>query len=111
MGASKTENYSSKHNDLARMLKALAHPARLVILEFLLKTEGCICSDIVKELPLAQPTVSQHLKAMKEAGLIHGNIEGKGICYCVEVKTLVKLQRFLTSVNTRLEQKKKNTCC
>jgi ArsR family transcriptional regulator, arsenate/arsenite/antimonite-responsive transcriptional repressor len=83
MGATKTDHFTDRQNQLAVILKAMGHPARVAILEFLLKTETCICGDIVDELPLAQPTVSQHLKALKDAGLIVGNIEGNAICYCI----------------------------
>ena len=76
MGATKTDHFTEKQNAISAMAKALGHPARVAILEYLMKTEGCICSDIVNELPLAQPTVSQHLKELKTAGWIKGNIEG-----------------------------------
>ncbi|RYG53538.1 ArsR family transcriptional regulator, partial [archaeon] len=70
---------------------------------------ACICGDIVNELPLAQPTVSQHLKELKNAGLITGEIEGNAICYCINQKTFSKLQQFFTRINTKIE--KKNNCC
>jgi len=84
MGATKTEHFTDKQNDLAIIAKALGHPARIAIIEYLLKTDKCICGDIVNELPLAQPTVSQHLKELKNAGIIKGNIEGNSICYCID---------------------------
>ena len=83
MGASKTEHFTAEQNQLATLAKALGHPARVAILEYLLKVNKCICGDIVNELPLAQPTVSQHLKELKLAGLIKGNVEGNSICYCI----------------------------
>ena len=76
MGASKTEHFTEHQNQIALLAKAMGHPARIAILEFLLEAKSCICGDIVNELPLAQPTVSQHLKELKNAGLIKGNIEG-----------------------------------
>ncbi|MBL7897237.1 MAG: winged helix-turn-helix transcriptional regulator, partial [Crocinitomicaceae bacterium] len=76
MGASKTENFTDKQNQIAQIAKAMGHPARIAIIEYLLKAESCICGDIVNELPLAQPTVSQHLKELKNAGIIQGSIEG-----------------------------------
>ena len=76
MGASKAEFFTEKQNHVAEVMKALGHPARIAILEFLLKTDSCICGDIVNELPLAQPTISQHLKELKNAGLIKGSVEG-----------------------------------
>ncbi len=77
---------------LARLAKALGHPARVAILRLLLRREACICGEIVKELPLAQSTVSQHLKLLKEAGFIRGEVDGPRVCYCVEpgVVTLFK---------------------
>ena len=76
------EGEANEH--LARLAKALAHPARVTILRMLVRQEGCIVGDIVDELPLAQSTVSQHLKQLKEAGLIRGDVEGPRVCYCVE---------------------------
>ena len=81
MGASKTEGFTEKQNELATLFKALSHPARVAIIEYLLSVDTCICGDIVNELPLAQPTVSQHLKELKNAGIIKGSIEGTAICY------------------------------
>ena len=110
MGATKTEHFTSKQNDLAILLKALGHPARVAIIEYLLKADDCICGDIVNELPLAQPTVSQHLKELKNAGLIKGNIEGNAICYCIDEKALAKLQSYFSNMSIKLE-KKNNNCC
>src|SRR6188474_827790 len=84
MAASKTEDFSSKDNKIARFAKALAHPARIAILQLLIKKQSCICGDIVEELPLSQSTVSQHLKELKEAGLIKGDIDGAKVCYCID---------------------------
>ena len=84
MGVSKTENFSKRQNEMAALMKALAHPARIAIVEYLLSVDTCICGDIVDHLPLAQPTVSQHLKELKAAGIIKGNVEGTAICYCIE---------------------------
>ena len=83
MGLSKTEYFTDKQNEIAELFKAVGHPARVAILQHILKTRGCICNDIVNELPLAQPTVSQHLKELKNAGIIKGTISGKSICYCL----------------------------
>ncbi len=87
MGATKTDHFTDKQNGIAILTKALGHPARIAIIEYLLKVDACICGDIVNELPLAQPTVSQHLKELKNAGLIKGEIEGNSICYCLDKKT------------------------
>jgi ArsR family transcriptional regulator, arsenate/arsenite/antimonite-responsive transcriptional repressor len=99
MGASKSEQFTEEQNTLAQIAKALGHPARIAIMQFLVKSNKCICGDIVSELPLAQATVSQHLRELKDAGLIKGNIEGNAICYCVNRDTLSRyvqaLQPFL----------------
>lgn len=84
MGLTKTEHYTPAQNSLALLAKALGHPARIAILQQLMKTDACICGDLVLEIGLAQPTISQHLKALKEAGLIKGNISGTSICYCID---------------------------
>lgn len=110
MGATKTDHFTDKQNAIATLAKALGHPARIAILEYLLKVDACICGDIVNELPLAQPTVSQHLKELKNAGLIKGNIEGNAICYCIDEKSLDKLQAYFGQISTKL-QKKKEACC
>src|ERR1700754_4958607 len=83
MGLTKTQIFTEKQNKLATILKALAHPARIAILQELLKTNACICGDLVEDLGLAQATISQHLKELKNAGLIQGTIEGTSICYCI----------------------------
>ena len=110
MGITKSEHFSDKQNNISSMLKALGHPARIAIFEYLLKTESCICGDIVNKLPLAQPTVSQHLKELKQVGLIKGNIEGNAICYCIDEKGLDKLQNYFTIITKKLE-KKRTKCC
>lgn len=110
MGASKTDQFTDNQNAMATLAKALGHPARIAILEYLLKVDTCICGDIVEVLPLAQPTVSQHLKELKNAGLIKGNIEGNAICYCVEEKTIEKLQAYFTAISANIQAKKSNCC-
>ena len=86
MGVTKSYEFSAKENKLAKIAKALAHPARIAILRFLSKKQSCMCGDIVEELPLSQSTVSQHLKELKEAGLITGEIDGAKVCYCIDEK-------------------------
>lgn len=110
MGATKTDYFTDTQNQLAVLAKALGHPARIAIIEYLLKIDSCICGDIVNALPLAQPTVSQHLKELKNAGLIKGNIEGNSICYCISETGFEKLKGFFGTVAHNLE-KKKNQCC
>jgi ArsR family transcriptional regulator, arsenate/arsenite/antimonite-responsive transcriptional repressor len=109
MGASNTELFTKRQNDIANIMKALAHPARVAIIDYLLKTKSCICGDIVNVLPLAQPTVSQHLKELKNAELIKGNIEGNAICYCINEKTFLKFEQFLSEFSIKMEKKK--SCC
>lgn len=108
MGASKTEEFSARQVGVAKMIKALGHPARIAIVEYLMKADSCICGDIVNVLPLAQPTVSQHLKELKNAGLIKGSVEGTAICYCIDEKAIEKLQEYFAGISTRL---KKKSCC
>jgi len=110
MGASKTDHFTYRQNEIAILAKALGHPARIAIIEYLLKVDTCICGDIVNELPLAQPTVSQHLKELKNAGIIKGDIEGNTVCYCIDEKVMHKLQNYFGNVNTRMENRKKNCC-
>ncbi len=95
MGATKAEEFSVKDNRIAAYAKALSHPARVAILRLLLKRRACVCGDIVDELPLSQSTVSQHLKELKSAGLIKGDIEGVRICYCVDVEEWEKARLML----------------
>jgi ArsR family transcriptional regulator len=84
--------------ELAMLAKAVGHPARVQILRMLVRREACICGDIVDELPLAQSTVSQHLKVLKEAGLVRGEIDGPRVCYCVEPRTLRRLKSLIGSL-------------
>src|SRR3954468_18443668 len=83
MGLTKTEIFTEEQNRLATLLKAMAHPARIAILQQIMQANACICGDLVDELGLAQATISQHLKELKTAGLIQGTIEGVSVCYCI----------------------------
>lgn len=83
MGATKTALFTEEQNQMANMAKAIAHPARIAILQYLIRKNACICGDLVEELGLAQATTSQHLKELKNAGIIQGNIEGASVCYCI----------------------------
>ncbi len=109
MGVSKTEHFTEKQNQLASLAKALAHPARIAILDYLASVETCICGDIVKEVKLAQPTVSQHLKELKNAGLIKGSIEGNAICYCIDQSALENLSIYLDKLSKSVRNR--NSCC
>ncbi|MDM1403927.1 winged helix-turn-helix transcriptional regulator [Myroides marinus] len=84
MGITKAELFSDKKNRLANMFKVLGHPARVAILQYIINQKACICSDLVEELGLAQATISQHLKELKNSGIIKGNVEGKSVCYCID---------------------------
>lgn len=86
MGLAKLDEFTVKDNRIARYAKALGHPARVAILKVLIGRRSCICGDIVDELPLSQSTVSQHLKELKEAGLVQGDIDGAKVCYCIDPK-------------------------
>jgi ArsR family transcriptional regulator len=110
MGATKTDHFTDIQNTIATLLKAFGHPARVAIIEYLMKVDTCICGDIVNELPLAQPTVSQHLKELKTAGLIKGSIEGNTICYCIDEKAIEKLQYYFSNISSKLHDKKNNCC-
>lgn len=109
MGITKADFFTEEQNKLALIAKALGHPARIAIVEHLLKVKSCICGAIVDELPLAQPTVSQHLKELKNAGIIKGTIEGNAICYCLNEETLTIVYTFLNEIVNKLSEK--NKCC
>ncbi len=107
MGASKSESFSIANNEIASIFKALSHPARIAIIDYLLTADSCICGDIVNELPLAQSTISQHLKELKNANIIKGNIEGTAICYCINPETIAKIVSHFGAITTQLKKK----CC
>lgn len=107
MGATKTEHFTDEQNQIAILAKALGHPARIAIVEHLMKVNTCICGDIVNELPLAQPTVSQHLKELKNAKLIKGEIEGNSICYCLDEKTFEVVKNYFFNIISQINQEKK----
>lgn len=109
MGLSKTEEFTVKQNKIAKYMKALAHPARIAILEVLLRKDNCICGDIVEDLPLSQSTVSQHLKELKDAGLIKGEVEGAKVCYCIDELEWNNAKAYLTTLFGSYAGKK--SCC
>ena len=98
MGATKSLEFSARENKLAKYAKALGHPARVAILNLLIQKQACICGDIVDELPLSQSTVSQHLKELKDAGLIKGDIDGVRVCYCIDAKEWKAAQVWLNKL-------------
>jgi len=109
MGLTKTEEFTKSQNDLATIAKALGHPARIAILQFLIKTKACVCGDIVDELPLSQSTVSQHLKELKNSGLIKGDIDGPSVCYCIDQKAWIKAQKLINGLFESFEPTE--NCC
>jgi ArsR family transcriptional regulator, arsenate/arsenite/antimonite-responsive transcriptional repressor len=106
MGTSKKEKFNGNQNRLADLAKALAHPARIAILQFLASKDICMCGDIVEELPLSQATVSQHLAELKRVGLITGEIEGPKVCYCINKKAWQEARQLLAQFMTDAK-----SCC
>ncbi|HET8838137.1 MAG TPA: metalloregulator ArsR/SmtB family transcription factor [Flavobacteriaceae bacterium] len=96
MGVSKTEKFTTKQNEIATFGKVFGHPARVAILQHLFKINTCVCGDLVEEIGLAQPTISQHLKELKMLGLIHGTVEGTSVCYCINPKKWMKMKKLMT---------------
>lgn len=110
MGISKTDGFTEKQNSIAQITKALGHPARIAIIEFLLAHKTCICKDIVAELPLSQATISQHLKELKNVGLIKGTIEGNSVCYCLSANAFQDLTNYYQNMLNSIQQAD-NSCC
>ena len=110
MAINKKEEFSNREQELAAFAKALSHPARIAILALLAKRNECICGEIVDVLPLAQSTVSQHLKELKNAGLIDGTVDGPRSCYCINWKAF---ERFNADFNSLFEKLKAQNakCC
>jgi len=96
MGVSKIDKFSESQNQLASLAKVLGHPARIAILQELFKRDSCICGDLVSEIGLAQATISQHLRELKNAGLIKGTIDGTSVCYCINLETWKTLKGVLS---------------
>jgi len=109
MGITKANKFTKSQNRKAELYKALGHPARVAIIEFIINKDSCVCGDIVDELPLSQSTISQHLKELKNVGIIKGDIEGVKTCYCIDEKVwseLDDMSRLLMS-----SYSEKNKCC
>lgn len=110
MGLSKTEIFAERENLIASYAKAVSHPARVAILQHLFKTNRCVCGDIVNEVGLAQATVSQHLKELKNIGIITGNIEGASVCYCIDPIKWKEMKSILSSFLSQ-EPSCGDNCC
>lgn len=108
MGLTKSEKFTEEQNSIAQIAKVLGHPARIAILQYILKSNSCICGDLVEEIGLAQPTISQHLKELKKIKLIKGTIEGTSVCYCIDIENWNKIQQTLTQF---LTLNPANDCC
>ncbi|HTL09327.1 MAG TPA: metalloregulator ArsR/SmtB family transcription factor [Chitinophagaceae bacterium] len=111
MAVHKKEAFTQKEQDLANFAKAIAHPARIAILKVLAQRNECICGEIVEVLPLAQSTVSQHLKELKNAGLINGSVEGPKSCYCINWKAFEKFNAAFGSLFKTLKTNNEKACC
>lgn len=110
MGVTKTENFTEEQNQISLFAKAFGHPARVAILQHLFKLDSCVCGDLVNEIGLAQPTVSQHLKELKKLSLIKGNIEGNSVCYCIDKEKWSVMKKFMQDfLNQDLKQQQE--CC
>ena len=111
MANHKKESFSTKEQALAEFAKALAHPARIAILKLLAQKNECICGEIVEILPLAQSTVSQHLKELLNAGLISGSVDGPRSCYCINWKAFEKFNTEFSFLFNKLKLKNEKACC
>lgn len=97
MGLTKSEKFTEEQNQIAALAKVLGHPARIAILQHIVKMDSCICGDLVQEIGLAQPTISQHLKELKNSGIIKGDIEGTSVCYCIDQKNWAQIAKIFAS--------------
>ncbi|NNF35369.1 MAG: winged helix-turn-helix transcriptional regulator [Saprospiraceae bacterium] len=109
MGITKTDLYTKEQNTLASFAKVLGHPARIAILQHLLKIKACICGDLVDEIGLAQATISQHLKELKKISIIKGDIEGNTICYCINEEKWNEIKDILMAFFEMRSDE--NSCC
>jgi len=110
MGLAKTEMFTKQQNEIALYAKVFGHPARVSILEHLFKIDTCVCGDLVNEIGLAQPTISQHLKELKLLGLIKGNVEGTSVCYCINKENWTAMKAVMYKFLNQ-DLNKKETCC
>lgn len=110
MGLAKTEIFNDQQNEIALYAKAFAHPARVTIIQHLFNLNTCVCGDLVNEIGLAQPTISQHLKELKILGIIKGSVEGTSVCYCIDQNKWVKVKAVLSNF-LDLDLQINNQCC
>lgn len=111
MAITKATLFNKDQKRTAELMKALGHPARIAIIELLAERDTCICGDITEELPLAQSTVSQHLKALKTAGIIKGEIDGVRVCYCLDNEGVKEIKEFFTPLVENIITATKENCC
>lgn len=110
MGLTKTEMFTGLQNEISLFAKVFGHPARIAILQHLFKIDTCVCGDLVNEIGLAQPTISQHIKELKYLGLIKGNVEGTSVCYCINSKNWTKMKEIMSQFLNQ-DISKKEDCC
>ncbi len=110
MGITKSEKFTDQQNKMASLAKALGHPARIAILEHLFSINSCACGGFVEEIGLAQPTISQHLKELKNLGLIKGTIEGTSVCYCIDQENWDTLEQLFTLFLSKKGSKDQRCC-
>ena len=109
MGLAKTEIFNDQQNEIALYAKAFAHPARVAIIQYLSNLNACVCGDLVTEIGLAQPTISQHIKELKILGIIKGSVEGTSVCYCIDQNKWAKVKTVLSNFLDLDSQN--NPCC
>ena len=111
MGITKSEIFTVEQNQLAQFAKAFSHPARVAILQYLFKTKSCVCGSLVDEIGLAQATISQHLKELKNLGLIQGTVEGTSVCYCINPEVWEEMKDVMTSFLNQDVKTIDDACC
>lgn len=111
MGVTKKDLFTTQQNNLASLAKAMAHPARIAIIEYLLKASTCINGDLVQELGLAQATISQHLRELRDVGIIKGNIEGVSVCYCIDPEKWAEIEKTFTDLFGKFKRPSQGDCC
>lgn len=111
MGISKTDLFTDEQNQIATLAKAFSHPARVAIIQYLIKANACINGDLVQELGLAQATISQHLRELKDAGIIQGSIDGSKINYCLNTQRWNEIYQQFNSIITQVINQGPKECC